>query len=94
MTTALPLKARRYVCVSWVGEHVFCCGHENSPLHLQSVLLTDILGLEDHFGDMDFKVAGTRQGVTAVQLDIKVARKCGHRECNTLTRSHREFLHS
>ena len=37
----------------------------------QQVLLTDILGEEDHFGDMDFKVCGTREGVTAVQLDIK-----------------------
>jgi polyribonucleotide nucleotidyltransferase len=36
------------------------------------VLLTDIQGLEDHYGDMDFKVAGTRDGVTAVQLDMKV----------------------
>ncbi|QOJ14632.1 MAG: polyribonucleotide nucleotidyltransferase [Planctomycetia bacterium] len=35
------------------------------------VLLADILGEEDHFGDMDFKVAGTRTGVTGVQLDIK-----------------------
>src|SRR5205085_11187313 len=34
-------------------------------------LLTDILGEEDHFGDMDFKVCGTRDGVTAIQLDIK-----------------------
>ncbi len=34
--------------------------------------LTDIQGLEDHIGDMDFKVAGTRQGITAIQLDIKV----------------------
>jgi polyribonucleotide nucleotidyltransferase len=34
-------------------------------------LLTDILGDEDHFGDMDFKVAGTRDGITAIQLDIK-----------------------
>jgi polyribonucleotide nucleotidyltransferase len=34
-------------------------------------ILTDILGTEDHVGDMDFKVAGTRQGVTAVQMDIK-----------------------
>ncbi len=37
----------------------------------KSVLLTDILGEEDHFGDMDFKVCGTRDGVTAIQLDIK-----------------------
>jgi polyribonucleotide nucleotidyltransferase len=35
-------------------------------------ILTDILGDEDHFGDMDFKVAGTSTGVTAVQMDIKV----------------------
>jgi polyribonucleotide nucleotidyltransferase len=38
----------------------------------QTVLLTDIMGLEDHFGDMDFKVAGTRKGVTAIQLDLKI----------------------
>jgi len=37
----------------------------------QYVILTDILGLEDHYGDMDFKVAGTRDGVTAFQLDVK-----------------------
>ncbi|KAK3158463.1 hypothetical protein QOZ80_2AG0137560 [Eleusine coracana subsp. coracana] len=36
-------------------------------------ILTDILGLEDHLGDMDFKIAGTRQGITAIQLDIKPA---------------------
>jgi polyribonucleotide nucleotidyltransferase len=37
----------------------------------QSVVLTDILGEEDHFGDMDFKIAGTTKGITAIQLDIK-----------------------
>ncbi|MCK3657739.1 polyribonucleotide nucleotidyltransferase [Pasteurellaceae bacterium Pebbles2] len=36
------------------------------------VVLSDILGDEDHLGDMDFKVAGTRQGVTALQMDIKI----------------------
>ena len=36
-------------------------------------VLTDIQGLEDHFGDMDFKVAGTRQGITALQMDIKIS---------------------
>ncbi|MCL1864015.1 MAG: polyribonucleotide nucleotidyltransferase [Defluviitaleaceae bacterium] len=36
------------------------------------VLLTDIQGLEDFFGDMDFKVAGTSEGITAIQMDIKV----------------------
>ena len=35
-------------------------------------MLTDIAGAEDHYGDMDFKVAGTRQGITALQMDIKV----------------------
>lgn len=35
-------------------------------------ILSDIMGLEDHLGDMDFKVAGSRQGITALQLDIKV----------------------
>src|SRR2546427_1077205 len=36
-------------------------------------ILTDIAGAEDHYGDMDFKVAGTRQGITALQMDIKIA---------------------
>jgi len=38
----------------------------------QVAILTDILGTEDHLGDMDFKVAGTREGVTAIQMDIKI----------------------
>ena len=38
----------------------------------QYTILTDIQGMEDHFGDMDFKVAGTREGITALQMDIKV----------------------
>jgi polyribonucleotide nucleotidyltransferase len=37
----------------------------------RTAILTDIIGLEDHLGDMDFKVAGTRKGVTALQMDIK-----------------------
>lgn len=39
----------------------------------QYLILTDILGDEDHFGDMDFKVAGSKNGVTAVQMDIKIS---------------------
>src|SRR5262249_31940198 len=35
-------------------------------------ILTDILGTEDHLGDMDFKVAGTKEGVTSIQIDIKI----------------------
>jgi polyribonucleotide nucleotidyltransferase len=38
----------------------------------QYAVLTDIAGAEDHYGDMDFKVAGTKQGITALQMDIKV----------------------
>jgi polyribonucleotide nucleotidyltransferase len=36
------------------------------------VVLTDIIGDEDHYGDMDFKVAGTKEGITALQMDIKI----------------------
>ncbi|MFA6585934.1 MAG: polyribonucleotide nucleotidyltransferase [Candidatus Paceibacterota bacterium] len=43
--------------------------HENDDKYK---ILTDIQGPEDHHGDMDFKVAGTREGVTAIQLDVKV----------------------
>ncbi len=39
---------------------------------LKHVVLTDILGAEDHFGDMDFKICGTRNGVTGFQLDLKI----------------------
>src|SRR5436305_14884658 len=35
-------------------------------------ILTDIAGAEDHYGDMDFKVAGTKEGITALQMDIKI----------------------
>lgn len=38
----------------------------------EHAILTDIMGLEDHDGDMDFKVAGTREGITALQMDIKL----------------------
>src|SRR3977135_2290148 len=38
----------------------------------KTAVLTDIAGAEDHYGDMDFKVAGTRAGITALQMDIKV----------------------
>ncbi|MEN3042040.1 MAG: polyribonucleotide nucleotidyltransferase [Fervidobacterium sp.] len=39
----------------------------------KGVILTDIIGLEDHWGDMDFKVAGTKDGITAFQMDCKVS---------------------
>lgn len=38
----------------------------------QAIILSDISGIEDHLGDMDFKVAGTAKGITAFQMDIKI----------------------
>ena len=46
-------------------------GLVEDPHSSRFVLLTDIIGDEDHFGDMDFKVAGTQRGVTGIQLDLK-----------------------
>lgn len=48
------------------------CGLVTGDTDDDFVLLTDIQGLEDFFGDMDFKVAGTHKGITAIQMDIKV----------------------
>ena len=45
---------------------------ENGDCNGKYTILTDIQGLEDHMGDMDFKVAGTRKGITALQMDIKI----------------------
>ena len=46
--------------------------HDDNGNISKHVVLTDIIGAEDHFGDMDFKVCGTRQGVTGFQLDLKI----------------------
>ncbi len=51
-------------------------------------LLTDILGIEDFSGDMDFKVAGTKNGITAIQLDIKIDGLTDEIVEQTLTRAH------
>ena len=48
------------------------CGLVTGESDDDYVLLTDIQGLEDFFGDMDFKVAGTAKGITAIQMDIKI----------------------
>ena len=48
------------------------CGLVNGETDDDFVLLTDIQGLEDFFGDMDFKVTGTTDGITAIQMDIKI----------------------
>jgi len=56
-------------------------------------ILTDILGLEDALGDMDFKVAGTRTGVTAIQMDIKIAGLTHDILSEALERARRGRLH-
>lgn len=48
------------------------CGLVTGEADDDYIVLTDIQGLEDFFGDMDFKVAGTRDGITAIQMDIKI----------------------
>ncbi len=56
-------------------------------------ILSDILGDEDHLGDMDFKVAGTREGVTALQMDIKIARVNRHIMETALNQARQGRLH-
>jgi polyribonucleotide nucleotidyltransferase len=60
----------------------------------QYAVLTDIAGAEDHYGDMDFKVAGTRKGITALQMDIKISGITGQimREALEQARHGRLFL--
>ena len=48
------------------------CGLVTGDTDDDYIVLTDIQGLEDFFGDMDFKVTGTRKGITAIQMDIKI----------------------
>ncbi|HET7268607.1 MAG TPA: polyribonucleotide nucleotidyltransferase, partial [Oleiagrimonas sp.] len=57
------------------------------------VVLTDILGDEDHLGDMDFKVAGSRDGVTALQMDIKVTGITGDIMREALAEAHQARQH-
>ncbi len=66
MAAGVPLKAM----VSGIAMGLISSG----PLDDEHpyTILTDIQGLEDHFGDMDFKVAGTEKGITALQMDIKI----------------------
>ena len=56
-------------------------------------ILTDILGLEDALGDMDFKVAGTREGVTSIQMDIKIDGLTVDLLSEALTRANKGRLH-
>ncbi|UCG32948.1 MAG: polyribonucleotide nucleotidyltransferase [Phycisphaerales bacterium] len=59
----------------------------------REVLLTDIIGEEDHFGDMDFKVAGTQRGITGVQLDLKVQCISHETIANALGRAKEARMH-
>ena len=56
-------------------------------------VLTDIAGAEDHYGDMDFKVAGTREGITALQMDIKISGVTTEIMRNALDQARRGRLH-
>jgi polyribonucleotide nucleotidyltransferase len=59
----------------------------------QFAILTDIQGVEDHLGDMDFKVAGTRAGVTALQMDIKIAGVSYQLMADALEKARKARLH-
>ena len=63
MSAGVPIKA----AVSGIS-----CGLVTGDTDDDYLVLTDIQGLEDFFGDMDFKVAGTHKGITAIQMDIKI----------------------
>ena len=64
MAAGVPLKAPvAGIAMGLISEDDECSKY---------TILTDIQGLEDHYGDMDFKVAGTRNGITALQMDIKI----------------------
>ena len=66
MAAGVPIKAM----VSGIAMGLISTGDLHDHPY---TILTDIQGLEDHFGDMDFKVAGTEKGITALQMDIKIA---------------------
>ncbi len=65
MSAGVPIKAPvAGIAMGLITENGTCDG--------KYTILTDIQGLEDHMGDMDFKVSGTRKGITALQMDIKI----------------------
>lgn len=59
----------------------------------RTVVLTDILGLEDHLGDMDFKVTGTEEGITAFQMDVKISGVSRDIMANALEQAKKGRLH-
>jgi len=68
MDAGVPVKAP----VAGIAMGLISDGALTDP-KTRTAILSDILGDEDHLGDMDFKVCGTRKGVTAIQMDIKIA---------------------
>jgi len=73
LNAGVPLKAPvAGIAMGLVSDDIEVEGTEGKKLERRFVALTDILGAEDAFGDMDFKVAGTKDFVTALQLDTKL----------------------
>ena len=68
MDAGVPIKAP----VAGIAMGLITDGPANDP-KTRTAILSDILGDEDHLGDMDFKVCGTAKGITAIQMDIKIA---------------------
>jgi polyribonucleotide nucleotidyltransferase len=68
MDAGVPIKKP----VAGIAMGLMVKNEERGIVEGEYLILTDIQGLEDHIGDMDFKVAGTRDGITALQMDIKV----------------------
>jgi len=69
MDAGVPIKAP----VAGISVGLVCDFAADNKTINRHLLLTDILGSEDHFGDMDFKLCGTRAGITGFQLDLKLA---------------------
>ncbi len=82
MDTGVPIKAP----VSGVAMGLVTDGERYQ-------ILTDIQGSEDHLGDMDFKVAGTEKGITALQMDIKISGLSTELMAEALEQSHQARLH-
>ena len=82
MDTGVPIKAP----VSGVAMGLVTDGERYH-------ILSDILGTEDHLGDMDFKVTGTTKGITALQMDIKISGLSTELMAEALTQSHEARMH-
>jgi polyribonucleotide nucleotidyltransferase len=68
MDAGVPIKKP----VAGIAMGIITTKRQTTNNQQQYKILTDIQGLEDHYGDMDFKVAGTKDGITALQMDVKI----------------------